>query len=95
MIIILNILPSCNPIRPIQIWCPQDHQNNLNRKIGKQENRKIGKSVVLSDLCENSFRNVWKCREFFVTLQGIRKHINIWIIKVSKSPSTPVPCCSL
>lgn len=76
MIIILNILPSCNPIRPIQIWWSQDHQNNLNRKIGKQENRKIGKSVVLSDLCENSFRNVWKCREFFVPLQGNRMHVN-------------------
>ena len=76
MIIILNILPSCNPIRPIQIWWSPRSSKQPNRKIGKQENRKIGKSVVLSDLCENSFRNVWKCREFFVPLQGNRMHVN-------------------
>ena len=94
MIIILIFFPLTILFVPSKYGGPQDHQNNLNRKIGKQENRKIGKSVVLSDLCENSFRNVWKCRKNFVTLQGNRMHVNIWIIKVSKSPSTPVPCCS-
>ena len=69
-------------------------QNKLNRKIGKWENRKMGNWEVLCDLCKNSFRKVWKCLELFVTLQGVRKYIIIWKIEVSKSPSTPVPCCS-
>ena len=69
-------------------------QNNLNRKIGKWEIGKMGSFEVPNDLCKNSFRKVWKCLEIFVTLQGNRKYVNIWKIKVSKSPSMPVQCCS-
>ena len=94
MIIIIIFFPLTILFAPSKYCCSQDNRNNLNRKIGKWENRKIRNWGVLCDLCKNSFRKVWKCLELFVTLQGVRKYIIIWKIEVSKSPNTPVLCCS-
>ena len=59
MIIILNILPSCNPIRPIQIWwSPRSSKQpkQENRKTGKQENRQC--SVIFAKIVSEMFGNV-------------------------------------
>ena len=42
MIIILIFFPLTLLFVPSKYGGPQDHQNNLNRKIGKWENRKMG-----------------------------------------------------